>query len=305
MVIPVWHAKDDMIQRPYLEYYITYHCNLKCENCSVGSPFIDPRYSDLQSYKRDVDSLREYMHIGTMRLIGGEPTLNPEIVEYLKYAKTSGFADTTSVATNGIKLLSMPDEFWEWCDYINLSVYPNTGINYEKIFELLSRKGKTYNVTNKPLTTKTVQSSSTEKVSGFQKIELDWGSEFRVLDQYEPHDDETAQNVYSTCLMHQWCHTFKNGNYYRCGFSIHRNIYYDSIGVPLEQDLRETDKIPIDKDFIENYNKHEKSSKININACRYCKGFGDAVKPTNSPYRQFTNEEIFSRKMINSSSPTG
>jgi organic radical activating enzyme len=282
-----------MLSRQYLEYYITYHCNLKCENCSVGSPFIDPRFSDLESYKNDVDNLKQYMHIGVMRLIGGEPTLNPEIVEYLKYAKESGFADKTSVATNGIKLLSMPDDFWKWCDIINLSIYPNTSINYEKILNFLDTNGYRYNITNKPATIKAFQSE--ERLGS---INLEWGATFRILDQFEPHEEEVAQKVYETCVMHDWCHTFKNGNYYRCGFSIHRNVYYDSIGVPLNYDLRETDKIVIDENFIENYEKHSTSKKININACRFCKGFGNAIEPVNMPYRQLSSDEVSSRKNI-------
>lgn len=284
------------LERPYLEYYVTYHCNIKCDNCLVGSPFIEPRYSDLDSYKRDVTNLSKYMSIGTMRLLGGEPTLNPDIVEYLKFAKTSGFAISTSVVTNGTTLFSMSDDFWEWCDVINLSVYPVTGIKYEKILDFLDNKGVKYTITNKPLTSKLIQNSPKEKTAGVKSINLDWGNEFRVLDQYEEHDELTAQAVYESCPMHQWCHTFKNGNYYRCGFSIHRNMYYDSIGVPLDYDLRETDKIPIDDNFIENYHIHENSKSIMINACRFCKGFGDAVTPVNAPYRQLSAEEITERK---------
>lgn len=284
------------LERPYLEYYVTYHCNIRCANCLVGSPFLDPHYSDLDSYKRDVDNLSKYMHIGTMRLIGGEPTLNPDIVEYLKYAKTSGFANSASVATNGTTLLSMSDEFWEWCDIINFSVYPNTGIKYDKLFAFVEKKGVKYNVTNKPLSTKTLQNSSIEKLTAFQNIKLDWGSEFRILDQYEEHDDATAQAVYEACPMHQWCHTFKDGNYYRCPFSLHRNLYYNSIGVPLKYDLKETDKIPIDDNFIENYKIHEESKTITITACKFCKGYGNAVEPVNVPYRQLSIEEIAERK---------
>lgn len=280
----------DKIQRPYLEYYVAYHCNLKCANCSVGSPFLDERYSDLDSYKRDVDALGEYMHIGVMRLIGGEPTLNPDITEYLKYAKMSELADATSVATNGIKLLNMPEEFWEWTDIINLSIYENTNINYDKILNYLEQRGQRYNITNRPLTTQTGQANK-DKLKGLSQS-LDWGSQFRVLDQFEEHSEETAQAVYSTCMMHEWCHTFKNGKYYRCGFSIHRNMYYDAIGVDLPYNLRETDAIAIDKDFISSYNQHQSCKTININACRFCKGFGDGVTPVNEPHRQLSKIEI-------------
>lgn len=282
------------IHRPYLEHYITYHCNLKCANCSVGSPFIDETYGDLESYKRDVDELGKYMHIGVMRLIGGEPTLNPNITEYLKYAKKSELADATSVATNGIKLLNMPEEFWDWCDIINLSIYENTNINYDKILNYLEQRGQRYNITNKLSNNDKAPKTVTDDPDKFKKVEeaLDWGKQFRVLDQFEELPQDIAQGVYETCPMHKWCHTFKDGNYYRCGFSIHRNLYYDSIGVPLPYNLKETDKIVIDENFIESYNLAESSNEININACRFCKGFGNAIEPVNEPHRQLTRIEI-------------
>ena len=126
-----------MITRPYIEYYVTLHCNLKCANCSVGSPFIDEWYSDYNSFVKDVEQLSKYMHVGIFRIIGGEPTLNPDIIKYLKYINQSSIANKTAVATNGINLIAQPKEFWEYCDIINLSIYENTNVNYDKILNFL------------------------------------------------------------------------------------------------------------------------------------------------------------------------
>ena len=38
------------------------------------------------------------------------------------------------------------------------------------------------------------------------------------------------------------------------------------------------------------------SEKININACRFCKGYGDAVETKNEPHRQMSSEEIKAKK---------
>ena len=93
-----------MIHREYLEYYLTYHCNLKCANCSVGSPYIDPTFHwDFDSFKNDVDNLSKYMRIKTLRLLGGEPTLHPDIADYMRYATESDLVTGgVAVATNGI-----------------------------------------------------------------------------------------------------------------------------------------------------------------------------------------------------------
>ena len=280
-----------MITRPYIEYYVTLHCNLKCANCSVGSPFIDEWYSDYNSFVKDVEQLSKYMHVGIFRIIGGEPTLNPDIIKYLKYIKQSSIANKTAVATNGINLIAQPKEFWEYCDIINLSIYENTNVNYDKILNFLDSNGYQYNI---------VTDTGTLKISKIAtKIPInnpDRRKEFRVLDQYTEQSPEESQKVYNDCDMHHWCHTFKDGKYYRCAHSIHREAYYSSIGVPIPYDLLETDGINIDDKFVETYNSHEESKIINLNACRFCKGYGK--EGINEPHRQMSKQEIESKKVV-------
>jgi hypothetical protein len=56
--------------------------------------------------------------------------------------------------------------------------------------------------------------------------------------------------------------------------------------------LKELDGIPIDDQFIERYHEAINSEKININACRFCKGYGDAAETINEPHRQLSMAEI-------------
>lgn len=285
-----------MINLPFLEYYINWHCNLKCANCITGSPYRDEEFADLESFKRDVDSLSEYMHVGVLRMLGGEPTLNPQLVDYLKYAKQSKLCDVTSILTNGIKLMAMPDEFYEHCDIISISMYENARINYDKIFEHLDKRGQRWNIQNVPSHPKSVTPWK-ENVTDDIRDMFIWGEEFRVLDQFEELDEESAQAVYSSCPGKNYCATFSNGKYYRCAVSIHRPGYYKAIGVPLPYDLKEVDGIPIDEKFTERYVEAMSSKKININACRFCKGYGNALPVENEPHRQLTREEINAKKV--------
>jgi sulfatase maturation enzyme AslB (radical SAM superfamily) len=286
-----------MINLGSTDYYISWHCNLKCANCITGSPYRDEEYSDLESFKRDVDNLSQYMHVGVLRLLGGEPTLNPEITEYLKYAKQSKLCDVTAVLTNGVKLMTMPDEFFDNCDIVTFSKYENAGINYEKIFNYLDRRGQRWNLQNVPSHPKSIGVWKQEEMSKEAHSVLAWGEEFRVLDQFEELDEDTAQAVYTSCSGKTYCGTFMDGNYYRCAVSMHRPGYYKAIGVPLPYDLKKLDGIPIDAQFIENYHEAINSEKININACRFCKGYGDALEITNEPHRQLTLAEITAKKV--------
>jgi GTP 3',8-cyclase len=279
-----------MIIRPYIEYYVTLHCNLKCANCSVGSPFIDEWFSDYDSFVRDVEQLSKHIHAGVFRIIGGEPTLNPDIIKYLKYVKQSSIADKTAVATNGINLISQPKEFWEYCDIIHLSMYKNTSINYDKILNFLDSNGYRYMIV-----TDTGELKIAKIATKVPTNNPDRNNEFRVLDQYTEHSPEESQKVYSACDMHHWCHTFKDGKYYRCSHSLHKNRYYTSIGVPLPYDFLETDGINIDENFEETFNSHENSKIITMDVCRFCKGYG--IEGINEPHRQMSKQEIESKKV--------
>jgi len=287
-----------MINLGSTDYYISWHCNLKCANCITGSPYRDEEFSDLESFKRDVDNLSQYMHVGVLRLLGGEPTLNPEITEYLKYAKQSKLCDVTAVLTNGLKLMTMPDEFYDNCDIVTFSKYENAGINYDKIFDYLDRRGQRWNLQNVPSHPKSIGVWKQEEMSKEAHSVLAWGEEFRVLDQFEELDEETAQAVYTSCSGKTYCGTFMDGKYYRCAVSMHRPGYYKAIGVPLPYDLKELDGIPINDQFNENYHEAISSEKININACRFCKGYGDALEITNEPHRQLSMAEINAKKVI-------
>jgi organic radical activating enzyme len=286
-----------MIERVYLEFYLTYHCNLKCAHCSVGSPYIDPTfYTDFEQFKSDIDNLAKYMRVHTVRLLGGEPTLHPDIVKYMRYIHESDLTMTgVNVATNGIALKTMPQEFWDIVHKCNISEYQNTGINYQKLYQWLDDNNYPYNKVHELLRDSCMYDQWIEE-HGEEWVADATGPiwNFRDLELYEESSPEVAQEVFTACPSKDTVHAFMNGKYYNCGFSTHRNLHYKSIGVDLPYDFRETDGIAIDENFTENYYKLVNSKEININACRWCKGYGQSTSVNSDwiPHRQLTNIEI-------------
>ncbi|MHA1924540.1 MAG: radical SAM protein [Candidatus Thorarchaeota archaeon] len=94
---------------------ITGQCNLKCNVC-----FADAPYGDHLSFTEISDMINQYVSCETepeiLQLSGGEPTLHPELIEIVRYAKSLGI-DDVAISTNGLKLL---DE-----DYITALVQTN------------------------------------------------------------------------------------------------------------------------------------------------------------------------------------
>ncbi len=62
------------------------HCNLNCKGCVHFSPLVrESVFPKLSDVERDFIRLREIIeYIDTIRILGGEPRLNPELSRYLE-----------------------------------------------------------------------------------------------------------------------------------------------------------------------------------------------------------------------------
>ncbi|MFW9863080.1 MAG: radical SAM protein [Candidatus Thorarchaeota archaeon] len=82
---------------------ITGQCNLKCNVCFAEAP-----YGDHLRFTQVSDMINQYVSCETepeiLQLSGGEPTLHPDLVEIVRYAKSLGI-DDVAISTNGLKLL--------------------------------------------------------------------------------------------------------------------------------------------------------------------------------------------------------
>lgn len=277
-----------MLYRTHIEHLVTEHCNLKCANCSSGSPFLKEGFSDLEQWKRDITELAKYMRIDYVRFVGGEPTLHPKFVDFCNVVKDSGILNKkVSVVTNGITLLNQPDEFWQAVDLISLSMYRNTGINYEKVLdkiqEAYDKYGVTYNIATDQ---EQIENLGTVK-NNYIYEKLAQGT-FKLMDAYEEHSPEVAQDVFSGCILKDICHSVKDGRYYRCTISTIKNKHYEAKGIPTNYDFKE-DGLLIDSTFPDKFNDYISSKEININACRYCNGW---QAEEFEEHRQLSKEEI-------------
>jgi len=101
------------------------HCNLKCAQCSHLSPHfkkVNSNYTT-EEFKRDIDNLKRLVSCTVFRFVGGEPLLNNDLEEWVKYVKQSNISQKTSIFTNGLligeKTLSTLSHF----DDIRVSMY--------------------------------------------------------------------------------------------------------------------------------------------------------------------------------------
>jgi uncharacterized radical SAM superfamily Fe-S cluster-containing enzyme len=82
---------------------ITGQCNLDCNICFADAP--SGEHLPLDQIKSMIDAYVSYeTEPELLQLSGGEPTLHPELIEIVSYAKRLGIQDV-AVSTNGLRLL--------------------------------------------------------------------------------------------------------------------------------------------------------------------------------------------------------
>lgn len=137
---------------PYFETHITEACNLKCRGCSHFSVFAKPKHKDLAEFEREFKRMAEIEDIGIMRLMGGEPLLNPDFMEYLRIARKYFPNSHICLVTNGTlsdRLIPHVDEINRLRINVTKSEYHlgnEDPIQYTERHE----KGKLYNISLDP-----------------------------------------------------------------------------------------------------------------------------------------------------------
>jgi len=95
---------SEFSQMKRCEMIITEYCNFKCPYCRGLKDWI---YGDrklkmlsLDEVKRNIDLWCEPLSLENIRFSGGEPTLHPDIIEIVSYAKSKGIK-RIAISTNG------------------------------------------------------------------------------------------------------------------------------------------------------------------------------------------------------------
>jgi hypothetical protein len=78
----------------------------------------------LSVLREDLLRLGQVAEIGKLSLLGGEPTLHPDIDEMIAMCRSTNVATVVSLITNGQLLGRMSQRFWQTIRKIELDVYP-------------------------------------------------------------------------------------------------------------------------------------------------------------------------------------
>ena len=133
---------------PYIEFFITTKCNLRCKHCSNLIPYIEKKgHIAFSEFKHNLDLLLSKVdRLYRLKIHGGEVFLHPELCEMVQYADSLKKIRSIRIATNGtvlppekaLKVLAASKAI------VQISDYPSFSDRAEKIVEIFKSYGVKY-----------------------------------------------------------------------------------------------------------------------------------------------------------------
>ena len=96
----------------YLEMHLVDHCNLNCRGCSHLANISPAVKVDIDCFTEELICLNDKFNVQTLRLMGGEPLLHPQISELLTIARKILPESRIELVTNGLLIPKMDQKFW-------------------------------------------------------------------------------------------------------------------------------------------------------------------------------------------------
>ena len=229
----------------YLETHIINKCNLNCKGCSHFSNIVDDEDApvDITVFEKDFARLSELFDpIFTIRLMGGEPFLNPDMGKYIEIVRKYFPKTDLRILTNGLLIPKTEDTILnsiaENGVVLDISCYPVTDRIRDQIESRLQMFG--------------IQSNFSELVIDFHKR----------LNIQGNHD---IQEMYTSCPS-KICTFVSNGKLALCPAPFMSKFLNKRFNtqIDVESDLLDLYEPGITADRIKEYLKRPMKS------CGYC-----------------------------------
>jgi MoaA/NifB/PqqE/SkfB family radical SAM enzyme len=243
------------------DIHLADHCNLNCIGCEHFSPLSDTKFLDVSAYEKDCIRLHELTSgiVGDISLLGGEPLLHPQIIDFMKITRKYFSIGMIQIITNGILLKQQPDVFWEACKENNIEIYISVypmDIDYFYIKKLTDKHGIKLTFWGNPL----------NHTKEWRKLKID----------VKGRQNTTISNF--MCYASNGCFQLVDSKIFKCW----RMAYIHYFNKAFEKNLNVTEHDYFDiykiNDIKELLNKIRKPAPF----CRYC----DMINSDETEWRQ-------------------
>ena len=194
-----------------LECHICHACNLTCEGCS---DFTNHGHSEIippDTLEKWFSLWNERIYQKTFALLGGEPLLNPNLIEILyltqrMWPRRTG--DSLELVTNGLLIHKWPNlgKILKDTNFrLSISIHGSSdNIEYKK------RMKKNLDVVNRWIGEYKTKVSMEPSVGNWRKIYKGFGT------TSEPYEDGNQEESWDNCHCEQDCFQLHEKNLYKC-----------------------------------------------------------------------------------------
>jgi MoaA/NifB/PqqE/SkfB family radical SAM enzyme len=244
------NAATTKLTRLSVEYNLTEHCNLTCYACDHASPLLPKKFASVDEFSRDFTALAQVFHSKQLRLLGGEPLLHPQLLEFLTEARRIRVADEIVLITNGVLLHEAPDKLWKLINELWVSAYPGVRrrLNDADCAEICETHDVRFHLM---------------RVESFN----------RTIINNRIDDSKLVKTIFRNCKLagEISCHTVHEGRFYKCAIAPFMGPRLALRGITF--DNRETDGVSLHNNpkLYEDLDRCLNGSTP-LAACSYCLG---------------------------------
>lgn len=207
---------------PYAEFYIINVCNLACSGCNR---FNDYNFTGYQRWADHADVYAEWakeIQLDSIGLLGGEPTLNPTFLEWVRGINQLWPTSKLRIISNGFRLDRVPELYTILKERPKVQLW--VGIHNKQHKREIIQKVKDFtqaphqvefNTDNPYQQYMTITDANSVQV----RIEYNWwfhqGAIVKQDNTLALHTSDPAK-AHDICHM-KTCHHFIRGKLYKCG----------------------------------------------------------------------------------------
>ena len=183
-----------MIRLPHLETNVTAACQNRCIACNHFVPLQVAQFKASmikpEQMEQDLRIFSRFVHVEAYGMLGGEPTLHPQLPRLIDIAIQSRIADIVEVWTNGQSLPLQSERFWRILHKQRLVVTLYPGKHDAASIRWIENKALAFEVQLRfnderthPNFTQLLEKNDTDPIATQQKYNACWFKTFsRVLD---------------------------------------------------------------------------------------------------------------------------
>ena len=251
---PLWRrlTKKNLRKKniiPILHIHLADHCNLNCRGCDNFSPLAPKIYAEITTVEKDLERISNLggNRVGEVQLLGGEPLLHQNVVDFLVLARKYFPQTPVKLVSNGVLLPRQNDDFWESCRQNNIEIvvtkYP-INIDHESLKNLAESKNVKFSF----------YGSTKDVLKTMQCMPLDLLGKQNVKDSF------------SRCSAANRCIALDNGKIYTCTTI----PYVKYFNLKFNENVKVTERDYLDIYKVESFDEIMSFLCTPPPFCRYC-----------------------------------